>query len=224
MAMPWLDHLPTRDYAMWQRYGSRESPFRARAQGREVPDVGHRPGVAWVKDCLMPAVVAGQGGGAVLDGVLERVTFANPETGYTIARIAPERGSGSAVHELKRPAGQRMEPMRHPHPIRMLLSIRTTRSRQRDRTTSASPDRAEQHPAKDLRQADQRRHHPGPPRHPQLHRHRPQARPRRPHRPAQHCSPGTPGRPRFPARPDPAHHPAPNPSHTAPQASPRSHG
>ena len=30
---------------------------------------------------------------AVLDGVLERVTFANPETGYTIARIAPERGA-----------------------------------------------------------------------------------------------------------------------------------
>src|SRR5208283_237080 len=30
----------------------------------------------------------------VLDGVLERVTFPNPETGYTIARIAPERGSG----------------------------------------------------------------------------------------------------------------------------------
>src|SRR5437763_1226667 len=42
---------------------------------------------------LMPAVVAVQGGGAVLDGVLERVTFANPETGYTIARIAPERGA-----------------------------------------------------------------------------------------------------------------------------------
>src|SRR6266567_3511017 len=40
----------------------------------------------------MPAMVAGQDGGAVLDGVLERVTFANPETGYTIARIAPERG------------------------------------------------------------------------------------------------------------------------------------
>ena len=34
----------------------------------------------------------GEAGGAVLDGVLERVTFANPETGYTIARIAPERG------------------------------------------------------------------------------------------------------------------------------------
>ncbi len=33
---------------------------------------------------------------AVLDGVLERVTFANPETGYTIARIAPERGPGPA--------------------------------------------------------------------------------------------------------------------------------
>ncbi len=32
---------------------------------------------------------------AVLDGVLERVTFANPETGYTIARIAPERGRGT---------------------------------------------------------------------------------------------------------------------------------
>ena len=42
----------------------------------------------------MPAVVAGQGGGAVLDGVLERVTFANPETGYTIARIAPVKGAG----------------------------------------------------------------------------------------------------------------------------------
>jgi exodeoxyribonuclease V alpha subunit len=40
----------------------------------------------------MPATVAGPGG-AVLDGVLERVTFANPETGYTIARIAPERGA-----------------------------------------------------------------------------------------------------------------------------------
>ncbi len=45
---------------------------------------------------LMPAVVAGQGG-AVLDGVLERVTFANPETGYTIARIAPEGGGADLV-------------------------------------------------------------------------------------------------------------------------------
>ena len=45
----------------------------------------------------MPAVVAGQGGGAVLDGVLERVTFANPETGYTIARIAPERGGAELI-------------------------------------------------------------------------------------------------------------------------------
>jgi exodeoxyribonuclease V alpha subunit len=34
---------------------------------------------------------------AVLDGVLERVTFANPETGYTIPRIAPERGSGAGA-------------------------------------------------------------------------------------------------------------------------------
>ena len=36
-------------------------------------------------------------GGAVLDGVLERVTFANPETGYTIARIAPERGGAELI-------------------------------------------------------------------------------------------------------------------------------
>src|SRR6185503_8249111 len=46
---------------------------------------------------FMPAVVAGPGGGAVLDGVLERVTFANPETGYTIARIAPERAGADLV-------------------------------------------------------------------------------------------------------------------------------
>ena len=45
----------------------------------------------------MPATVASPGGGAVLDGVLERVTFANPETGYTIARIAPERSGGELV-------------------------------------------------------------------------------------------------------------------------------
>src|SRR6516165_5297573 len=53
----------------------------------------------------MPATVAGQGGGAVLDGVLERVTFANPETGYTIARIAPERG-GAQVGEFLRLRGR----------------------------------------------------------------------------------------------------------------------
>src|SRR6266571_1773834 len=46
---------------------------------------------------LMPAMVAGPAGGAVLEGVLERVTFANPETGYTIARIAPERGGAELV-------------------------------------------------------------------------------------------------------------------------------
>src|SRR5215468_4577714 len=45
----------------------------------------------------MPAVVAAQGGSTVLDGVLERVTFANPETGYTIARIAPERGGADLI-------------------------------------------------------------------------------------------------------------------------------
>ena len=57
--------------------------------GRRLPT-----GAVRVKDVLMPAVEAGQGGGGtVLEGVLERVTFANPETGYTIARIAPERGA-----------------------------------------------------------------------------------------------------------------------------------
>ena len=35
--------------------------------------------------------------GTVLDGVLERVTFANPETGYTIARIAPDRGGSAGL-------------------------------------------------------------------------------------------------------------------------------
>ena len=30
---------------------------------------------------------------SLLDGVLERVTFANPETGYTIAKIGPDRGT-----------------------------------------------------------------------------------------------------------------------------------
>ena len=32
---------------------------------------------------------------SLLDGVLERVTFANPETGYTIAKIGAARGGGS---------------------------------------------------------------------------------------------------------------------------------
>jgi len=43
----------------------------------------------------MPPTVPSRADGAVLDGVLERVTFANPETGYTIARIAPERAGGA---------------------------------------------------------------------------------------------------------------------------------
>src|SRR6516225_9116093 len=34
---------------------------------------------------------------SLLDGVLERVTFANPETGYTIARIGPARGGASEL-------------------------------------------------------------------------------------------------------------------------------
>jgi exodeoxyribonuclease V alpha subunit len=34
---------------------------------------------------------------SLLDGVLERVTFANPETGYTIARIGPAHGGSDLV-------------------------------------------------------------------------------------------------------------------------------
>jgi exodeoxyribonuclease V alpha subunit len=34
---------------------------------------------------------------SLLDGVLERVTFANPETGYTIARIGPARGGSDLI-------------------------------------------------------------------------------------------------------------------------------
>src|SRR5579862_8456812 len=51
-----------------------------------------------------PAPQSQQPPAAVLDGVLERVTFCNPETGYTIARVAPDRGTGrgpvSAATEL----------------------------------------------------------------------------------------------------------------------------
>jgi exodeoxyribonuclease V alpha subunit len=45
------------------------------------PGLGH--------DGVMPPEVS------LLDGVLERVTFANPETGYTIAKIGSARGGGS---------------------------------------------------------------------------------------------------------------------------------
>ena len=41
----------------------------------------------------MPAGSVSPRDASVLDGVLERVTFANPETGYTIARIDPGPGS-----------------------------------------------------------------------------------------------------------------------------------
>ncbi|HEY1616077.1 MAG TPA: hypothetical protein VGG25_00585 [Streptosporangiaceae bacterium] len=34
---------------------------------------------------------------AILDGVLERVTSSNPETGYTIARIAPDGARGAGL-------------------------------------------------------------------------------------------------------------------------------
>jgi Transposase IS66 family len=44
------------------------------------------------------------------------------------------------------------------------------------RTTSVNAASAAGNPAENLRPPDQRRRHPGPARHPQLHRHRPQAR------------------------------------------------
>jgi hypothetical protein len=78
--------------------------------------------------------------GAVLDGVLERVTFANPETGYTIAGIAPERGSGvgaEATFDIDQPA----DPGRH-HRVR--LDRRRTVKTQRYRTCCAiSPRRSD---------------------------------------------------------------------------------
>ena len=42
----------------------------------------------------MPTGPGVQRDASVLEGVLERVTFTNPETGYTIARIDPARGGG----------------------------------------------------------------------------------------------------------------------------------
>jgi hypothetical protein len=51
---------------------------------------------------LMPATVAGRGAPAVVDGVLEGVSFADPETGYTIAGIAPERGAAELVTPVVR--------------------------------------------------------------------------------------------------------------------------
>ena len=41
----------------------------------------------------------------------------------------------ATLHELKRPPGQRMKPMRHPHPARMLLSTRITSSPRLGRIT-----------------------------------------------------------------------------------------
>jgi len=45
----------------------------------------------------MPAWPGVQCDASVLEGVLERVTFANPETGYTIARIGPARGGSELI-------------------------------------------------------------------------------------------------------------------------------
>src|ERR1700728_1148663 len=66
--------------------------YRDGLPGSLVPQRAPRP--FGVKMDLMPPTVPGRADGAVLDGVLERVTFANPETGYTIARIAPVKGEG----------------------------------------------------------------------------------------------------------------------------------
>ena len=45
----------------------------------------------------MPTGPGVQRDASVLEGVLERVTFANPETGYTIARIDPGRGGPDLI-------------------------------------------------------------------------------------------------------------------------------
>jgi exodeoxyribonuclease V alpha subunit len=37
---------------------------------------------------------------ATLEAVLERITYANEETGYTIARVTPARGSGNGMNDL----------------------------------------------------------------------------------------------------------------------------
>jgi hypothetical protein len=75
-----------------------DSPARAAsAAGQVISGPGGRLRAVRVKDCPYASDGGGPGGGAVLDGVLERVTFANPETGYTIARIAPERGTAELV-------------------------------------------------------------------------------------------------------------------------------
>ena len=41
----------------------------------------------------------------MLDAVLERITYANEETGYTIARVATDRGSRKALAIAVRTAG-----------------------------------------------------------------------------------------------------------------------
>ena len=63
----------------------------------------------------MPATAAGPGGSAGLDGVLERVTFANPGTGYTIAWIAPERGGTELITAVE---AREAAPVGHPEPLR----------------------------------------------------------------------------------------------------------
>ena len=69
-----------------------------------------------------------------------------------------------------------------------------------------------ENPAEDLRPPGQRRRHPGPPRHPQLHRHRPQARKERHGRPARaHARQAlaTPGTGILPVTPANPRHPSP---------------
>jgi hypothetical protein len=56
----------------------------------------------------MPATMRRQPDGAVLDGVLKRVTFANPETGVHDRRIAAERGGAELVTAVGRLPGARV--------------------------------------------------------------------------------------------------------------------
>ena len=57
-----------------------------------------------------PAAAAGaaarRAGGAVLEAVLERITYANEETGYTIARVATDRSGADLLTVVGRAAGR----------------------------------------------------------------------------------------------------------------------
>ena len=99
---------------MWQRYGSRESPFRVRGQGREVPDAGHRPGVVWVKDCLYacdggrPWRRRGTGRGAGAGHVRQSRDRVHDRPDRARTRFWGRRGAGHGGRAAARRAGGRV--------------------------------------------------------------------------------------------------------------------